>query len=206
MPITRRIVAALYHELHFDPAKVMANLLTVVMPRFAFGRTRSVLLRAAGVQVGTHTLIMGPVHLTGEADASKLTIGDHVMISGPLYVDLGASVEVGDRVHLGHDVMLLTQTHKIGGPNERCGERESAPIRIEAGAWLASRVTVLPGVTIGKGSVVAAGAVVAENVPANVLVGGVPAKRIRSLVSVGSRTTAHAPPQSIGDYAGNPTG
>jgi acetyltransferase-like isoleucine patch superfamily enzyme len=54
-------------------------------------------------------------------------------------------------------------------------------VTIGSGVWIASRVTVLPGVRIGDGAVVAAGAVVARDVPAHTLVGGVPARVIRSL-------------------------
>jgi acetyltransferase-like isoleucine patch superfamily enzyme len=56
-----------------------------------------------------------------------------------------------------------------------------APITIEDGVWIASRVTLLPGVTVGTGAVVAAGAVVRRDVPPHTLVGGVPSRVLRDL-------------------------
>jgi maltose O-acetyltransferase len=90
-------------------------------------------------------------------------------------------VRIGDRVQLGHDVLLLTVEHELGPASARCGRRRAAPITIGDGVWLASRVTILPGVTVGEGAVVAAGAVVHQDVEANTLVGGVPARVLRVL-------------------------
>jgi acetyltransferase-like isoleucine patch superfamily enzyme len=126
-------------------------------------------------------MIMGALRITGHGSASLLSIGKNTAISGPLTVDLGERVSIGDQVHFGQEVMLLTMEHEVGPPEERCGRLTAAPICIEDGAWLASRVTILPGVTVGRGSIVAAGAVVTTDVPPNTMVGGVPARVIRSL-------------------------
>jgi serine acetyltransferase len=170
------------------PRKVLAEAAATLLPQQAFNRTRTALVRAAGVRIGAHSLILGPIRITGLGDPCPLlTIGEHTMITGPLHVDLGAPVTIGDWVRLGHDVTLLTINHEIGTAWLRSGTSFGGKIEIGRGAWIASRVTVLPGVTIGQSSVVAAGSVVVRDVPENTLVAGVPARVVRRLTADGNR-------------------
>jgi acetyltransferase-like isoleucine patch superfamily enzyme len=169
-------------ELRIDASKWMGEFLSRALPQLSFNRTRTAFLRALGVRIEAGSLIMGPLSVTGPGRAADLlSIGHETMITGPLRIDLGAAVRVGDRVHIGHDVMLLTIDHEIGPPEHRCGSLRSGAIVIEDGAWIGSRVTILPGTVIGKGAVIAAGAVITGDIPPNKLVGGVPAKIIRDL-------------------------
>jgi maltose O-acetyltransferase len=125
---------------------------------------------------------MGTFDVTGPGSMNELlSIGDETLITGPLYIDLGAHVHIGHRVRLGHHVMLLTIDHEMGPPHYRCGSMRTAPVTIGDGAWLASRVTVLPGVTIGHGTVVGAGAVVTRDLAPNVFAAGIPARVVRNL-------------------------
>jgi acetyltransferase-like isoleucine patch superfamily enzyme len=150
------------------------------LPAQSFSRMRTALLRAAGVVIGEHSLIQGPLRITGDGNPSHLlSIGAYTIISGPLHVDIGAAVQIGWCVRIGHDVSLLTVSHELGDKTLRSGTRIFAPITIGNGVWLASRTTVLPGVTIGDGAVVAAGAVVTRDVAPNTLVAGVPARLVR---------------------------
>jgi maltose O-acetyltransferase len=154
------------------------------LPAQSFSRTRTALLRAAGVTIGDHSLIQGAVRITGDGNPCLLvSVGSYTIISGPLHIDVGGSVEIGWGVRIGHDVSLLTVNHQIGAQGLRSGTRVFAPIAIGNGAWLASRTTILPGVTIGEGAVVAAGAVVTRDVAPNTLVAGVPARVVRSLAT-----------------------
>jgi acetyltransferase-like isoleucine patch superfamily enzyme len=76
--------------------------------------------------------------------------------------------------------MLLSVDHQIGPSWRRAGWSEHAEITIEDGAWIGSGAVVLPGVSVGTGSVIAAGAVVAADVAPQTLVGGVPARVVKS--------------------------
>ena len=76
-------------------------------------------------------------------------------------------------------MVLATLNHDIN-PNKR-GDMQPKPIVIGENVWIGSNSTILPGVTIGKGSIIAAGAVVTKDVDENVVVGGVPAKFIKKI-------------------------
>jgi maltose O-acetyltransferase len=186
-----RVARAWAEETGFDSRKVVAGVVSRVLPQFSFNRTRTLALRAAGVRIGKRSGVLGPLDITGPGDVRDLlSIGDDTFISGPLHIDLGAPVLIGSRVQLGHQVVLLTADHDIGPSSARCGPLMAAPITIGDGVWIASRVTVLPGVSIGEGSVVGAGAVVTRDVAPNSFVAGIPARLVREL-------EMDAPPRSL---------
>jgi maltose O-acetyltransferase len=152
------------------------------LPNAAFATTRTALLRAAGVRIGKHSLVQGELWLTGVGNVCELlTIGENTLITRRLHVDLGAAVRIGNHVRIGHDVSILTVNHAVGTRDFRAGPRFFGEITIEDGCWIGSRCTLLPGVVIGSGAIVAAGAVVSRSVPPDTLVGGVPARVIREL-------------------------
>jgi maltose O-acetyltransferase len=181
-----RLLRAGRREFWFDPAPSIAHLVSRAFPQFRFNRTRTALLRATGISIGAGSAVMGTVYVSGSGPLGLLTVGENTSISGPLHVDLGARVHIGARVHLGHHVHLMTMDHELGPSEERCGGLIAAPIDIGDGAWLGSWVTVLPGVSIGTGAVVAAGALVTASVAPDTLVGGVPARVIRTLPRQGA--------------------
>ena len=109
----------------------------------------------------------------------NIHIGKHVFINmGCKFQDQGG-IFIGDGVLIGHNVVLATLNYAM--QPERRSDMLPAPIHIGKRVWIGSNATVLPGVTIGDGAVVAAGAVVTRDVPANTVVGGVPAKVIRHI-------------------------
>lgn len=94
------------------------------------------------------------------------------------FVDLGG-ITIEDQVLIGPGSRLITVNHLIS-PKKRRGIKVE-PIYIKKNAWLGANVTVLPGVTIGKNSIVAADSTVTKDVPDNVIVVGSPAKVVREI-------------------------
>jgi maltose O-acetyltransferase len=167
---------------HFQAALHIVQQVSRVLPQFHFNRLRTAMWRVAKLEIGEGSVVMGDLLLSGAGDwRSLFKVGKHTYISGPLRINFGGPVSIGDGVNIGHDCLFVSVDHEIGDPWRRAGPSTHRSIVIEDGVWVASRVVVLPGVTIGKGAVVAAGAVVASDVPAHVLVGGVPAKVLRKL-------------------------
>ena len=159
--------------------------LAALLPTQAFSRSRTELLRRAGVAIGEMSLVHGPLIITGNENPCRLlSIGRFTMTSGTLHCDVGAEIRIGDNVRIGHDVSLLTVDNQVGPEQMRSGQSKFGPIEIGDGAWLASRVVVLPGVRIGAGAIVGAGSVVTRDVPANTMVVGVPARAVRHLTPV----------------------
>jgi maltose O-acetyltransferase len=152
------------------------------LPPFTFSRLRMRLLRLIGVPIGDNTVVCGRMSISGSRHAQRaLRIGASCMINEGCRFETGATITIGDRVHIGHDVTVLTTTHEIGPHDQRSSVSVHAPVAIGDGVWIGTRSLILPGVEIGAGSVVAAGAVVTQDVPPDTLVGGVPARPLRSL-------------------------
>ena len=107
----------------------------------------------------------------------NITVGKNVFInSGWCFQDQGG-IEIGDNVLIGQQVVIATLNHDLI-PDKRANMLPS-PVKIGNGVWIGAHATVLSGVTIGDGAVIAAGAVVTKDVPANTVVGGVPAKILK---------------------------
>ena len=107
------------------------------------------------------------------------TIGKNVFINaGCKFQDQGG-ITIGDGSLIGHNVVLATLNHSLLASKR--ANLIPAPIRIGKNVWIGANAVVLPGVTIGDGAVIAAGAVVTKNVEADTVVGGVPAKVIRRI-------------------------
>ena len=109
----------------------------------------------------------------------NIIIGRDVFINSGCHFQDQGGITVGDGSMIGHNVVLATINHDLSPLKNR--ENHYAPIVIEDHVWIGSNATILPGVTIGSWSVVAAGAVVTKDVEEFTIVGGVPAKEIRKV-------------------------
>lgn len=109
----------------------------------------------------------------------KVEIGDNSGIG--VRAKLG-SVVIGSNVMMGQDVLIVTKNHKFYSrdiPMRYQGSSIDQIVIIEDDVWIGARVIILPGIIIGKGSILAAGSVVTKNVPQYAIVGGNPAKVIK---------------------------
>jgi acetyltransferase-like isoleucine patch superfamily enzyme len=139
-------------------------------------RVRELLSQLIGRPMDESVTVFPPLY----ADFGKnISLGKRIFInSGCKFQDQGGVV-IGDDSLIGHNAVLATLNHDIS-PNRRA---DMHPQRIVIGrnVWIDSNATILPGVTIGDNSVVAAAAVVTKDVPANSVVVGSPARVIRSI-------------------------
>ncbi|MBU6342549.1 MAG: sugar O-acetyltransferase [Bacteroidetes bacterium] len=108
-----------------------------------------------------------------------ISLGHHVFINhGCSFLDLGG-ITIGDDVLIAPMVSISSESHPVEPSMRKMLVLK--PVVIQNKVWIGARATILPGVTVGANSVVAAGAVVTQDVPSNVVVGGVPAKIIKHL-------------------------
>ena len=150
----------------------------LLLDNYASSRIRAALLRSYGAQIGKSCFIRGGLKIQ---ESFNLHLGDSVFVNAECCFDCSAPITVGDRVQFAYQVTLVTGGHKIGEHDSRAGEHDPKPIEIGEGAWIGARAMILPGVKIGAGAVVAAGAIVTKDVAPDTVVAGVPASVIRSL-------------------------
>jgi maltose O-acetyltransferase len=161
---------------------LLARFILLFVPNSVGVRFRALVLRIIGLHIGKGTVFMGtPIFIGGRKIYENLSIGNMCFFSIGTFFDLAGPITLEDHVTLGPDVMLITGAHDIGMRERRAGPLSPKPIVIRKGAWLGARCLVLPGITIGEGAVIGAGAVVTKDVPEGAVVGGIPAKEIRRL-------------------------
>ncbi|MGT2749955.1 sugar O-acetyltransferase [Streptococcus orisasini] len=111
----------------------------------------------------------------------NIHVGDDFLINyNGIILDI-APVEIGNHVMIGPNTLITTVGHPLSPQGRRQHLGEAQPVKIGNDVWIGGNCTILPGVTIGDNAVIAAGAVVTKDVAANSLVGGVPAKLIRTI-------------------------
>ena len=129
-----------------------------------------------GQPVNRTLSLIPPFH----ADCGKnIHVGRFVFINAGCAMQDQGGIYIGDKVLIGHHATIVTLNHGFAPANRH--DLIPSPVVIGDNVWLGSNVTILPGVTIGDNAVVAAGAVVTKDVPANTVVAGVPAKFMRTI-------------------------
>ncbi|GAA4424227.1 sugar O-acetyltransferase [Pontibacter saemangeumensis] len=137
---------------------------------------RSILKQITESEIDASTALFPPLYINY---GKNTKIGKNVFVNfGCTFLDLGG-LTIEDNVMLAPGVKLLSESHPLSS-----GNRQSLvpkPIHIKRNAWIGANAVILQGVTVGENAVVAAGAVVSKDVPDNAVVGGIPAKFIKSI-------------------------
>jgi acetyltransferase-like isoleucine patch superfamily enzyme len=129
-----------------------------------------------GLQIDESTTVFTPFHTNF---GQHIRLGKNVFINhGCTFLDLGGIV-IEDDAMIGPQVNIITENHPVDPNNRKMLDLKSVVLR--RNTWIGANATILPGVTIGENSVVAAGAVVTKDVPPNTVVAGVPAKVIKTI-------------------------
>lgn len=129
-------------------------------------------LKRLGFDIGENVRVMGPMFCT-----AKLHIGDNTFIGRNASFEGNGEIFIGKNVDIAPNVVISTGGHLIGNSERRAeGDGIITTIKIKDGCWIGNRSLIFNNVEVGPGSVVAAGSVVRESVPENVLVAGVPAQ------------------------------
>lgn len=149
-------------------AHVPSFALRALWYRRALGVT---LAPGAGIHLGCHVWFYGP----GQMRRDGVAIGVNSRINRNCCLDVRGGLRIGDAVSVSPDVVVLTASHRVDDPSFRV---ETRPVVIEDNVWIGTRATILPGVTLGRGAVVCAGAVVTRDVAPLAIVAGVPARPV----------------------------
>lgn len=156
-------------NIFLDFELMLLNLIGCVVP---FHSIRKFFYRLAGIKIGKNSFIhMG----TRFYLPINITIGDGTIIGDNCFLDGRAKLTIGDNVDIASQVLIYNSEHDINSENFDPIEE---PVEIGDYVFIGPRAIILPGVKIEKGAIIAAGAVVTENVESGKIVGGVPAKVI----------------------------
>lgn len=137
---------------------------------------RNLLSQITGSIIDETTTVFTPLYVNY---GKNTIIGKNVFINFDcVFLDLGG-ITIEDNVLIAPKVSLLTEGHPVEPQNRQ--SLTVAPIRVKKNVWIGANATILPGVTIGENAVVAAGSIVNKDVPDNTIVGGIPAKIIKTI-------------------------
>jgi maltose O-acetyltransferase len=158
---------------------IVCRFLLKLLPYHRFSRINRVLFNFMGNKIGTNVTIFSSTKFLGvleiQVDKNSFIGHDCLFIGGVSKVIIGQNCDISSRVS------FVTGSHVIGQHDRRAGSGISKDIIIGDGVWIGYGSTILGGVNVGNGSIIAAGSVVTCDVPSNCLFGGVPAKFIKYL-------------------------
>ena len=155
----------------------VANLISAISPQSRWFLLRRAAYSAAGVEVASTAKLNGLVRF----HYWNATVGAETWLGAGSQVipTIAARISIGSRCDIGPGVMFVTGSHKLGDKFRRAGDGFSVGISIGDGTWVGARATFLAGASVGSGCMVAAGAVVRDSFPDDVMIAGVPARIVK---------------------------
>ena len=176
--IFEKINTCFYHYLHKFPRTMKQFALNSIaasclMPH----KIRYLIYKQLGIQVNDVYQIKSRCFMTH----GNVRFGNNSFVNHCVSFVGAELIDIGENCFVGFEAMFCTTTHEIGTCENRAGKLSAGPIKIGKGCWVGARATILPGITIGEGCVIATGAVVIRNCEPNGLYAGVPARRIKDL-------------------------
>lgn len=153
-----------------------------ILPETRFFGFKRYLIRLAGIKIGANSRVCSSVIFAGNG---RIEIGENVWI-GPqafLAASDNAKIIIGSHSGIGPQAYISTGTHEIDYEGiSSLGKGSNISVTISEGAWISARTLILPGITVGRKAIIAAGAVVTKDVAEKTLVGGVPARFIKNII------------------------
>ncbi len=147
-------------------------------------KLRGFLARPSFKKCGPNLQIAHGVYI---AFSSNLSIGRDVYLANGAWIQAGGGITLEDEVLIGPYVVLIAGDHLFTNGSYRFGVGKRAPIRLCSGCWIGAHATVLKGVTVGRGALLAANAVATKDIPDYSIAGGVPAKVLSMNVPDGQK-------------------
>lgn len=173
--LTTRVPAMVSHDLHFLRPRFFLFLFNLVPDFLTLSPFRNLLLRFGGAQIDIfNAYIRSPLWCS---DLREISFGNGIFINMGCRFEGTARTVIGDHCQIGPFCCFENVNHTETG-------EQSLPVVVGSGVWIGARTVLSPGAEIGGNAVIAAGAVVARQVPANELWGGVPARKIRETKGV----------------------
>lgn len=159
-------------NLHVLKISICNYIINYLVKKIPIMKLRYLFFKMAKIQIGKNTIINMNQYILG---SQFLTIGDNTHINQSCFLDARGGLIIGNSVSISHYVRIVTGSHDI---QSSIFEGKFKKTVIDDYVWIGINSTILQGVTIGKGAVVCAGAVVTNDVPDFAIVAGIPAKVI----------------------------
>lgn len=179
----KRYIIFLLNFIRYKPFLKKSNLFFIC--------NRSTIIGCKMISLGNHFFANSllRIEVFGNGKTLKLIIGENVGIGRNVHIGVNNKVEIGDNVLIGSNVLITDHNHGVysgvnqSSPFEPPSRRvisENGSIKVESNVWIGDGVVILPNTLIGSGSIIGANTVVTKNIPSNVIVGGNPAKVLKS--------------------------